>query len=161
MSAIAKLVKSIGGETPPLLGQSATPLSQSNYKAQPSSATPSFNECSECPEEGWPAGPGRSLFIVSSTIARVVKSIGGETPPLPGQSAPPLSEHNHRAQSSSALPPSASIASARRRGGPAGPGRSLFTVSSAIAKVVKSIGGETPPLPGQSASPLSQRNHKA
>ena len=52
--------------------------------------------------------------------AKLVKSIGGETPPLPGQSAPPLSQHNHRAQSSSALPPSTSVASARRRGGPRG-----------------------------------------
>ena len=29
--------------------------------------TPSFNERSECPEEGWPVGPGRSLFTVSVT----------------------------------------------------------------------------------------------
>ena len=52
--------------------------------------TPSFNEHSECPEEGWPAGPGRSLFTVSA-IAKLVKSIGCETRPLPGQSALPLS----------------------------------------------------------------------
>ena len=93
MFTIAKLVKSIGGETPPLPGQSAPQLSQRNHKAQSSSATPSFNERSECPEEGWPAGPGRSLFTVSAT-AKLVKSIGGETPPLPGQSAPPQSQRN-------------------------------------------------------------------
>ena len=124
--------------------------------------TPSFNERSECQEEGWPAGPGRSLFTVSSankpvarsageeslrrkecqqtsrppggersrhvsTAAKLVRSIGGETPPLPGQSAPPLSQRNHKAQSSSALPPSMSVASARRRGGPAGPERADTT----------------------------------
>ena len=45
--------------------------------AKPQSAivicTPSFNERSECPEEGRPVGPGRSLFTVSSanqTVAR-------------------------------------------------------------------------------------------
>ena len=75
--------------------------------AQPQSAivicTPSFNERSECPEEGWPVGPGRSLFTVSrankplartggersrdlSATAKLAKSIGGETPPLHAQS---------------------------------------------------------------------------
>ena len=66
----------------------------------------------------------------------------------------------------------------QQAGGPAGPGRSLFTVSSAnqpVAstgrgdltprqqhqKLVKSIGGETPLLPGQSAPPINQRNFKA
>ena len=57
-SPIAKPMKSIGGETPPLPGQSAPQLRQRNYKAQSSSATPSFNERSECPEEGWPARAG-------------------------------------------------------------------------------------------------------
>ena len=53
--------------------------------AQPQSSrvcTPSFNERSECPEEGWPVGPGRSLFTVS-TIAKLVKSIGPLQRPLP------------------------------------------------------------------------------
>ena len=82
-------------------------------------------------------GGERSRHV--STAAKLVRSIGGETPPLRGQSAPPLSQRTHRAAASSALPPSRSVASARRRGWPVGPGRSLFTVS-ATAKLVKSIG---------------------
>ena len=75
VSAIAKLVTSIGGETPQLPGQSAPPLSQRTHVAA-ASATPSFNERSECPEEGWPAGPGRSLFTASSASQPVRRTVG-------------------------------------------------------------------------------------
>ena len=78
-----------------------------------------------------------------SAIAKLVKSIAGETPPLRGQSAPSINQRNLKGQSSSALPPSMSAASARRRGGPAGPGRSLFTVSSAIQPVPCRAGKES------------------
>ena len=36
--------------------------------------TPSFNERSECPEEGWPVGPGRSLFTISSANKKVART---------------------------------------------------------------------------------------
>ena len=48
--------------------------------AQPQRAivicTPSFNERSECPEEGWPAGPGRSLFTASIANQPVARRAG-------------------------------------------------------------------------------------
>ena len=51
--------------------------------AQPQSAfvicTPSFKERSECPEEGWPVGPGRSLFTVSSANQPVARADGEES----------------------------------------------------------------------------------
>ena len=126
--------------------------------------TPSFNERSECPEEGWPVGPGRSRFSVSSATAKLVKSVGPLLSLLPRRfRVDPSSGRAFGAeggrgrrwrcclwlqrecggaltvQPSSAHPPSTSVASARRRGGPAGPGRSLFTVSI-TTKPMKSIG---------------------
>ncbi len=51
----------------------------SKKPGSPVICAPSFNERSECQEEGWPAGPGRSLFTVSSANKPVARSAGEES----------------------------------------------------------------------------------
>ena len=65
VNASAKLVGSIGGRDAPAPRAERTAAKSAQPHGSRAICTPSFNERSECPEEGWPVGPGRSLFTVS------------------------------------------------------------------------------------------------
>ena len=121
---------SIGGKTAPLPGQSAPPLCQHNHCAVSASATPSFKDRSECPEEGWPCRAGEK------SLNRERHRKAGDEHRERDAPAP----RAERAVAKSAKPQSAIVictpsfnerSECPEEGWSAGPGRSHFTVSSA------------------------------